>query len=58
MLYFVFGSFGCGQGVLPILQGKRSIGNGYGIVRIAESCHLMVPDLSAAKISHGPVRPW
>lgn len=60
MWYFVLGSFRCG-GVYPpppIFQGKKSIGNGYEIVRAAEFFLQIAPGLSAARVSHGPACPW
>lgn len=59
MWYFVLGSFRCG-GVSPppIFRGKKSIGNGYEIVRAAEFFLQIAPGLSAARVSHGPARPW
>lgn len=42
----------------PLFQGKKSIGNGYEIVRAAEFFLQIAPGLSAARVSHGPACPW
>lgn len=41
----------------PFFQGKKSIGNGYEIVRAAEFFLQIAHGLSAARVSRGPACP-